>query len=130
MSITVGLKGRVELTTESCHSALNMGSGVLEVFSTPSMVALLEEAAWKSIGSCLAEGESSVGTGMNFTHVSATPIGTLVWAESEVTEVDGKRVEFSVTAYDTAGMIGSGTHQRFVVGVEKFMAKTEKKREA
>ncbi|MFI3253307.1 MAG: thioesterase family protein [Eubacteriales bacterium] len=124
MSITVGLKGKATTTTSDANSAKTAGSGVLDVFATPSMVALMEQAAWTSIAPFLGEEESSVGTALNISHSSATPLGLEVWAESEVTEVDGKRIEFTLTAYDSKGEIGKGTHQRFIVNVPKFMSKT------
>lgn len=127
MSITVGLQGKATATATPENSAKTAGSGVLDVFATPSMVALMEKAAWTSIAPHLAEDESSVGTALQISHSSATPLGLDVWAESTVTEVDGKRVEFSITAYDSKGEIGKGTHQRFIVNVPKFMTKAEGK---
>lgn len=129
MSITVGLAGIATTKTSDANSAKAMGSGVLDVFATPSMVALMEEAAWKSIAPHLAEDETSVGTAITITHQSATPLSQEVWAESTVTEVDGKRIEFDVIAYDKFGTIGKGTHQRFIVNAPKFMAKTQSKAE-
>ncbi len=127
MSITVGLKGKATASTSEANSAKTAGSGVLDVFATPCMVALMEQAAWTSIAPFLGEDESSVGTALNISHSSATPLGLEVWAESEVTEVDGKRVEFTLTAYDSKGEIGKGTHQRFIVNVPKFMSKAQGK---
>ena len=82
-----------------------------------------------AIAPALNEGDSSVGTKLNISHVSATPIGLQVWAESEVTAVDGKRIEFKVTAGDEKGLIGEGTHERFIVTNDRFLAKTAKKLE-
>lgn len=127
MSITVGLKGKATTKASEANSAKTAGSGVLDVFATPSMVALMEQAAWQSIAPFLEEDESSVGTALQISHSSATPLGLEVWAESEVTEVEGKRVEFTVTAFDSKGEIGKGTHQRFIVKVPKFMSKAESK---
>ena len=93
------------------------------------MTALMEKAAWTSIAPYLAAGESTVGTKLNVSHVSATPVGMKVWAESEVTLVDGKRIELRVAAYDEKGLIGEGTHERFIVTDERFLAKAAKKRE-
>lgn len=129
MSMTVGLKGKATSVVAEENAAKAMKSGVLDVFATPSMVALMEEAAWTSIAPFLKEDESSVGTALTITHTAATPLGLDVWAESEVTEVDGKRVEFTVTAFDSKGEIGKGTHQRFIVNVPKFMDKTNRKKE-
>ncbi len=129
MSITVGLEGKATTTASAENSAKTAGSGVLDVFATPSMVALMEKAAWTSIAPFLAEDESSVGTALQISHSSATPLGLDVYAESKVTEVDGKRIEFAVTAYDSKGEIGKGTHQRFIINAPKFMSKAQSKAE-
>ena len=127
MSISVGMRTRVESVVAEHNVAISAGSGTLPVFATPYMCALMEEAAWKTIAPELAEGESSVGTKLSISHISASPIGIKVWAESEVTAVDGKKIEFKVSAYDEAGLIGEGTHERFIVTNDRFLTKTEKK---
>ena len=129
MSVTVGMKIRVEENVTEQNTAICAGSGTLPVFATPFMCALMEKAAWMAIAPALNEGDSSVGTKLNISHVSATPVGLKVWAESEVTAVDGKRIEFKVTAGDEKGLIGEGTHERFIVTDERFLAKTAKKLE-
>ena len=129
MSVTVGMKGRAEDTVHKQNTAMAAGSGTLPVFATPWMCALMEKAAWIAIAPGLAEGESTVGTKLNISHLSASPLGIRVWAESEVTTVDGKRIELSVSAYDESGLIGSGTHERFIVQNDRFLAKAAKKME-
>ena len=129
MSVTVGLKGRAETLVSDQNTAQAACSGALPVFGTPFMCALMEEAAWKSIAPFLEEGQSTVGTKLDITHDSATPVGMKVWAESEVTLVDGKRIELKVAAYDQAGKIGEGTHQRFIVTDDRFLAKAARKLE-
>ena len=129
MSVTVGMKIRVEDVVTEQNTAICAGSGTLPVFATPFMCALMEKAAWMAIAPALNEGDSSVGTKLNISHLSATPVGLKVWAESEVTAVDGKRIEFKVTAGDEKGLIGEGTHERFIVTDERFLAKTAKKLE-
>ena len=106
-----------------------MGSGLVPVFATPYMVALMENAAVNALTPYMEEGQGSVGTHLDVSHDSATPIGMKVWAEAEVTAVDGKALTFAVTAYDEAGVIGKGTHNRFIITVDRFLAKTEKKKE-
>lgn len=123
MSVTVGLKGRAETVVNDTNTAQAACSGALPVFGTPFMCALMEEASWKSIASCLEEGQSTVGTRLNVSHDSATPVGMKVWAESEVIEVDGKRLVLKVSAYDEKGLIGQGTHERFIVTNQRFLAK-------
>ena len=129
MSVTVGMKIRVEEVVTEQNTAICAGSGTLPVFATPFMCALMEKAAWMAIAPALNEGDSSVGTKLNISHLSATPVGLKVWAESEVTAVDGKRIEFKVTAGNEKGLIGEGTHERFIVTDERFLAKTAKKLE-
>ena len=129
MSVTVCMKIRVEEVVTEQNTAICAGSGTLPVFATPFMCALMEKAAWMAIAPALNEGDSSVGTKLNISHLSATPVGLKVWAESEVTAVDGKRIEFKVTAGDEKGVIGEGTHERFIVTDERFLAKTAKKLE-
>ena len=129
MSVTVGLKGRAETTVDNTNTAQAACSGALPVFGTPYMCALMEEASWKSIAPHLEAGQSTVGTRLNISHDSATPVGMKVWAESEVTEVDGKRLVLKVSAYDEKGLIGQGTHERFIIAGERFLSKAAKKLE-
>ena len=129
MSVTVGLKGRAESLVTEENTALTAGSGTLPVFAPPFMCALMEKAAWTSIAPCLEEGESTVGTKLDITHDSATPLGMKVWAESQVTEVDGKRIVLRVAAYDEKGLIGQGIHERFIITDQRFLAKAARKLE-
>ena len=129
MSITVGLKGRAETVVSDSNTAQAACSGALPVFGTPFMCALMEEAAWKSIAPHLEPGQSTVGTKLEISHDSATPVGMKVWAESEITQVDGKRLVLKVAAFDERGPIGQGTHERFIVTDERFLSKTAKKLE-
>ena len=129
MSVNTGLKGRAETVVTSANTAQAACSGALPVFGTPFLCALMEEAAWKSIAPHLEPGQSTVGTKLNISHDSATPVGMRVWAESEVIEVDGKRLVLNVAAFDEKGPIGKGTHERFIVTDQRFLAKTAAKLE-
>lgn len=129
MSVAVGMKFRVEDTVVQGNTAISAGSGTLPVFATPFMCALMEKAAWMAIAPALDEGDSSVGTKLSISHLSASPVGLKVWAESEVTAVDGKRIEFKVTAGDEKGLIGEGTHERFIITNDRFLAKAARKLE-
>lgn len=129
MSIEIGLKGRCESVVTPEKTATAVGSGLVPVFATPYMVALMENAASDSLIPHLGPGESSVGTHLDIAHSSATPVGLKVWAESTVTCVEGRKVTFQVRAFDERGEIGSGTHERFIINAEKFMAKTQSKLE-
>ena len=123
MEITVGMKGTAEASVEREDTAYEVGSGVLLVYATPCMVALMEGAACDAIKDAIPEGKTSVGTMLNISHVAATPVGMDVRAEAEVTEVDGNTVTFQITAYDEAGKIGEGTHKRAVITSQKFLDK-------
>lgn len=127
MSVTVGLKSRAEVLVNGSNIANAVGSGLVPVFSTPSMIALMENAAVRAIQGRLEQGESSVGTHMDITHDAPTPVSVKVWAEAEVTAVDGRKVTFSVVAYDEKGPIGKGTHERTIIRVDKFLAKANAK---
>lgn len=130
MPLTVGLKGRAETIVTAENTAAAAGSGLLPVFATPMMIALMENAAVDATSNALSEGEGTVGTHLDVSHDAATPIGMKVWAEAELTAVDGRGLTFRVAAYDESGPIGKGTHQRFVIQNEKFMAKAERKKES
>lgn len=122
--IPIGLHGRAETLVTRENTAQAVASGTLAVFATPMMIALMEQAALSCVAPYLDEGESTVGTLMNISHDSATPVGMNVRAEAELTAVDRRRLVFTVSAYDDAGCIGKGTHERFVVSNEKFLKKT------
>ena len=127
MEITVGLKGEVFTQVEREDTAKEVGSGDLLVYATPCMVALMEGAACEAIAECLSDSQTSVGTGLNIEHISATPVGLEVRAEAEVTEVNGKVITFALRAYDEAGEIGRGTHTRVLVNSQKFLEKSYNK---
>lgn len=117
------MKGQAQTTVTNLNTAKTMGSGLLEVFATPSMVALMEQAAINSLD--LPEEQSSVGTSLNIKHTSATPLGTNVSATAELVEIDRRRLVFLVEACDEVGQIGIGRHERFIIDVEPFLAKTQ-----
>ena len=110
------------------NTAAAVGSGALPVFATPYMIALMENAACNAIADGLEEGQSSVGTKLDVSHDAATPVGMHVTARAELVEVDRRRLVFRVTAEDDAGPIGQGTHERFLIMADKFLAKAEAKK--
>ncbi|MCB9024417.1 MAG: thioesterase family protein [Lentimicrobiaceae bacterium] len=118
-----GISGHQEITVTSQDTASTYGSGLIEVFATPAMVALMEKTAQLSIQDLLPEGFISLGTEINVTHQKATPVGMKVVCESVLEKVEGKRLLFSVTARDEKGLIGRGTHQRYIVEAGRFMQK-------
>lgn len=119
----IGDKGTVtvKVTKENCASAI--GSGALDVFATPSMIALMENAACEAIKASLQPGESSVGTKVNISHLKASALEDIITATATLTEIDGRRLVFEVVANDSKGIIGEGTHERFIINVEKFLSK-------
>ena len=127
MEITVGMKGTASTTVEREDTAYEVGSGSLLVYATPCMVALMEGAACEAIAEAMSEDKTSVGTELNISHLSATPVGLEVRAEAEVTAVDGNAITFNVVAYDEAGKIGEGTHKRYIVTSQRFLDKTYSK---
>lgn len=118
-----GLTGTAETVVRETNTALAMGSGSLHVFATPSMIALMEQAACNAVAACLDEESTSVGTLVNITHNAATGMGKAVTATATLVEVQGRKLVFEVTAADEDKQIGKGTHERFIVNKEKFMAK-------
>ena len=125
--IKAGIKGSQETTVTEANTALAVGSGTLQVFATPAMIALMEKTAWESVAAFLEDGEGTVGTQLNVAHLSATPLGMTIRCESELIEVDGRKLTFKVAAYDETGLIGEGTHERFIVKNEKFQSKADSK---
>lgn len=118
-----GLAGTAETIVRETNTALAMGSGSLHVFATPSMIALMEQAACNAVAACLDEESTSVGTLVNITHDAATSMGKKVTAKATLTAVEGRKLVFEITAADEDKLIGKGTHERFIVNKEKFMAK-------
>ena len=115
-----------ELVTES-NTALSVGSGSLRVYATPAMLALMEKAACEAVATFLSEGETTVGTNLSVNHVAATPVGMKVSATAEVIEHEGRKFVLKVEAFDEKGLIGEGTHERFVVKADRFVEKTYQK---
>ena len=127
MPVTIGLKGRAETIVTDSNTAAAVGSGLVPVFATPYMIAIMENAAVNALLPVLSAEEGSVGTHLDVSHDAATPIGMKVWAEAEVIAVDGKKITFSVSAFDEAGPIGKGSHERFIINPERFLNKTQAK---
>jgi fluoroacetyl-CoA thioesterase len=119
--IPVGAKGSYSLRVTPAHLANQFKDAALPpVFATPMMVAAMENAALNAVRSYLEPDESAVGTGVNVRHVAATPVGHRVTAEAVVTKIDGRRIEFEVSARDEIEEIGNGTHERMVVDLARL----------
>ena len=127
MEIKVGMRAEVDTLVEREDTAKEVGSGSLLVYATPCMVALMEGAACEAIAEALSEDYTTVGTELNISHISATPVGLEVRAVAEVTAVEGKVITFHVEAHDEAGKIGEGTHKRAIVSTQRFLDKTYSK---
>jgi fluoroacetyl-CoA thioesterase len=121
MPLLPGLTGAAETVVVHENTAAAVGAGGVEVFGTPMMIALMENAAWKAVAEQLDPGYVTVGTVVNIRHLAATPLGQKVRASAELTEVDGRRLVFHVTAYDEKQKIGEGQHERFIVHLERFL---------
>jgi predicted thioesterase len=118
-----GLSHTVLAVVDSSNVAAAVGSGNLDVFATPAMIALMERAASESVAPVLPEGSTTVGTLVNITHTRATGIGDEVSATAVLQQIDGRRLIFRVSASDSHGLIGEGTHERVVVDRQRFMSK-------
>jgi len=127
VTLNVGIKGQAQTTVTASNTAKAMGSGQLEVFATPAMVALMEQAAVNALE--LPQGQSSVGTSITIKHTAATPLGAKVFATAELLEIDRRRLVFQVEACDEAGQIGIGNHERFIIDIEPFLAKTQNRKQ-
>lgn len=121
--IETGIKGYAELRVTPEVTAREVGSGAVEVFATPMMIALVEKACSLSVKPFLEEGQETVGTLVNAAHTAASPLGADIRCESILTEIDRRRLVFRFTVYDNAGVVGEGTHERFIIDREKFMSK-------
>ncbi|NBK17423.1 thioesterase family protein [Anaerotruncus sp. 1XD42-93] len=126
----IGKTKEISVTVDREKLACTVGSGSLEVFATPMMIAAMEQAACTLLQEFLEEGQTSVGTMMHVAHSAATPLGMQVTAAATITAQEGRKVEFEVSARDACGEIGRGTHTRFIVDAAKFLSKTNAKREA
>ena len=126
--IPVGAKGTFALRVMPAHLANQFKDAALpRVFATPMMVTAMENAALNAVRDYLDPNESAVGTGINIRHLAATPVGHRVTAEAVVTKVDGRRIEFKVTARDEIEEIGNGTHERMVVDLDRLDRRLESK---
>ena len=126
--LNVGFLGEAECLVTEKNTAATMGSGALQVYATPAMIALVEKAAWESVQPYLEEGSGTVGTELRVKHLAATPVGLIVTARTELIAVEGRKLVFKVEVFDQTGKIGEGEHERFIVANEKFFAKAQAKK--
>lgn len=124
--MTIGKTARASVSVTGQNTARAVGSGSLEVFATPMMIALMERAACAALADSLEEGQTSVGVSVSVSHTAASPVGALVTAEAVITSADGRKIEFDVAARDENNCIGAGKHTRVIVDGAKFMKKLER----
>ncbi len=124
MTIPVGLKAEKEITVETKDTAKVLGSGGLDVYGTPAMIALMENVAMTMINSYVEEGNDSVGIKMNADHMKASPVGAKIKCEATISAVEGRKISYDIVCTDgTGSVIGKASHDRFVVDVERFLSK-------
>jgi fluoroacetyl-CoA thioesterase len=123
MIIPQGLKHTSTLNVSNEHTAKSLGSGSLDVFATPAMIALMENAAMCAVEPVLPISHTTVGVEINVRHIKPTALNRPVYAEATLMDVDGLKLQFSLKAWDSEGDIGSGSHTRFIVESSKFLHK-------
>lgn len=116
-----------EIVTEN-NTANKFASGAIDVYATPAMIGLMENASYACVQPYLPEDATTVGIRLDVKHLAATPIGMVVTAKSELIQVDGKRLVFKVEAYDAREKVGEGIHERYIVNAARFLAKVAEKR--
>jgi len=125
--LKVPMHGEARTRVSEDNIALRFGSGSIDVFATPAMIALMEEAAVKAVDNILPRGYATVGTEVNIRHLSATPIGINITVSAELVEVEGKKLTFKVEAFDELEKIGEGIHHRYIVELERFKDRASSK---
>ena len=127
--LEIGMTNKTLRTVVPEFTAAALKSGLLEVLATPIMIAWMEECCMECVQPQLDEGFGTVGTLVNVTHEAPTPVGGEVTISCFLRQVDGRRLVFAVEASDKGGIIGRGTHERFIEDGQKFQAKCDKKKE-
>lgn len=122
LNIQIGFKGKKKLVVATENTAIHYGSGLVEVFATPAMIALMEATALESIEQYLPEGFTTVGTEVCVKHMHASDVGSVLLCESRLNEINGRKLVFEVSVWDEELLVGHGTHTRFVVDKQKFIA--------
>ena len=118
-----GLHNSVTLVVEHKDTAAVYGSGALEVFATPAMIALMEKTSLESVADKIGEGNTTVGIAVNIKHLKASPVGSTIRCDAKLVEVDRRRLVFEVKCFEGETLVGEGIHERFIVDSEKFMSK-------
>ena len=121
--VEIGQSSTATVVVNESNIAKTMKSSSLDVFATPAMCALMEEAAQAAVQPHLEDGEGTVGISLSISHDAPSPIGATITAKATVVAIEGRKISFHIEAHDGVGVIGKGTHDRFVINNEKFMAK-------
>ena len=127
IDLKVPMYGEARTKVSNDNTALKFGSGSVDVFGTPAMIALMETASINTVDKNLPDGFATVGIDLKIKHIAATPKGMNITASAELTEIDGKRLVFKVEAFDEVEKIGEGTHQRFIIELDKFKSRVQSK---
>ncbi len=125
--LRIGMSAQVEKTVSEDDTAVRFGSGGVRVFATPMMIALMENAALNAVDPHFTEGYATVGLSLDVKHMAATPVGMKVTARAELINIEGKKLSFKIEAYDEVEKIGEGTHERYIIGLDKFLERTGRK---
>lgn len=125
----IGIKGYAEVIVDKSNVASSVGSGLLDVFSTPAMIALMEKACKESVAPYLEEGQGTVGIRLEVDHLAAVPLGEKVWVDSELTAIEKRVLTFAVTAWSEKEKIGEGIHKRCIISNDRFLEKMKAKYE-
>lgn len=128
--LQTGMTASIQKTVEPGDTAKAVASGLAEVFATPAMIALMENAAYLAVQSALPGGYSTVGAQINVKHIAATPVGFTVTARATLTAVEGKKLTFFIEVFDETEKIGEAEHIRFIIDAQRFQQKTDAKRDA
>lgn len=118
-----GVSFKSKATVGKNNTALELGSGDMDVFATPAMIALMENAAMRAVSAFLPEGSTTVGSLINVSHIKPSGLGEHIEATATLTEIENRKLTFTVTASDSEAIIGKGTHIRYIVDKEKFLSK-------
>ena len=121
--LKIGLSHTSIITVNSSNTARTYGSGGLDVLATPAMIGLMENAAMTAVENDLPDGSSTVGAHISTSHIKPSKLGTTIKATAVLEEIDGRKLTFKVSAFDDDGLIGEGTHIRYIVDIERFMSK-------
>jgi predicted thioesterase len=127
IDLKIAASGEARTMVSDDNTAVKYGSGSVDVFGTPAMIALMEEASINAVDSKLPDGYATVGVHLDVKHIAATPVGMNVTARAEITGIDGRKLTFRVEAFDESEKIGEGTHQRFVIELDRFRERAGKK---